>query len=187
MQTIPDSEIEAAHAAQAAQAEAEVARVTARRGVTRRSGRGGRADSGLGPERRVGGRRGGGEVEGGVDGMRGRLRARRGLDPDGDAGAAGAAGAARAADNGKGNENVAGAGDAQGNAGLPRPLDAADALSAASHATLSAIAVLLASMEALPAPRAGDEQHDELYGEVTQQMTQLSGLIERYLSGLPTE
>jgi hypothetical protein len=197
MQTIPDSDFEAeqaAKAAQAAQAEAEGGRVMARRGVTRRTGRGGRPDGG--------GRSG--EVEGGLGGMRSRLRERRGLDPDGDAGsrAGGGAGAGAAAadaagaprrsrtsltSRAAGNGDVAAAGHANGDSGVARDLDPADALSAASHGTLSAIAVLLASMEALPSPRSGDEDQDQLYREVTQHMTRLSALLERYLGGLPTE
>lgn len=61
------------------------------------------------------------------------------------------------------------------------PMAAEDALAAASHATLSAVAVLLASMEVLPPPRAADRDQTLLYEQVTQHMTRLSALLERYL------
>ena len=65
------------------------------------------------------------------------------------------------------------------------PVEPSQALTGASHATLSAIAVLLASMEVLPAPQPGDSDQAQLYGEVTQHMTRLSVLLERYLNSLP--
>jgi hypothetical protein len=79
-------------------------------------------------------------------------------------------------------------------AGRPAPsaagrssVDAQGALTGASHATLSAIAVLLASMEVLPAPLASDDDQSRLYAEVTHHMTRLSVVLERYLSALPPE
>ncbi len=66
-------------------------------------------------------------------------------------------------------------------------VDPQRALTGASHATLSAIAVLLASMELLPPPLAGDGDQTQLYEEVTQHMTRLSVLLERYLHALPPE
>lgn len=87
-----------------------------------------------------------------------------------------------------------GAGGSPSGAGRPEPsaggrssVDAQGALTGASHATLSAIAVLLASMEVLPAPLAGNDDQSRLYEEVTQHMTRLSVLLERYLSALPSE
>ena len=66
-------------------------------------------------------------------------------------------------------------------------VDPRGALTGASHATLSAIAVLLASMEVLPAPLAGDADQSRLYVEVTRHMTRLSVLLERYLRALPPQ
>ena len=60
-----------------------------------------------------------------------------------------------------------------------------DRLSAVSHANLSAIAVLLISMEELPAPPMEESGQAGLYAEVTRQMRQLSMLLERFLEESP--
>ncbi len=71
--------------------------------------------------------------------------------------------------------------DPTGGAAEPNAWGNDDALAAASHATLSAIAVLLVSMEVLPAPTLQGEGQAQEYEELTRQMRQLGGLLEQFL------
>ena len=60
-----------------------------------------------------------------------------------------------------------------------------DTRAAASHATLSALAILLALLEVLPAPDLNGESDTQLYEEMAGQSKRLGGLVEQFLDSFP--